>query len=53
MLIKVIKIRVGEKIINESQNIIIKDKMNAHLLCNIDQKEFYSNLGWTNIKNFY
>ncbi len=43
----------GKKIINESQNIIIKDKMNAHLLCNIDQKEFYSNLGWTNIKKIF
>ena len=43
----------GKKIINESQNIIIKDKMNAYLLCNIDQKEFYSNLGWTYIKKIF
>ena len=43
----------GKRIINESQNIIIKDKINAHLLCHREQKEFYLNLGWIYIKQIF
>ncbi len=41
----------GKKIMQMSQDFIEKENMNSYLLCNTDQKKFYTNLGWEPSQN--